>query len=154
MTKIVKDLYGAEVVEDKTSLQKAMAGVFPNPHHQELRTIQQEFERGYDFIFMIDADMLSNTVSSVGCIRQYHWIVYQGELKIDEEKKECGFKYYSWGSLVWGDAYRSNIPLSFNACDSNFYGYIKCKKAVLIDSPVKIKGPDDVKSIKENESYA
>lgn len=152
MTKIVKDLYGADVVEDKTSLKGAMAGLFSAPHHQELRTIQQEFERGYDFIFMIDADMLSNTVSSVGCINQYHWIVYQGELKIDEEKKECGFKYYSWGRLMRGDV--CAIPLSFDAFDSNFYGCIKCKKAVLIDSPVKIKSPDEVKSIKENESYA
>ncbi len=155
MKKIVKDMYDAEVVEDKISRQGGMAGLFSGSHHQELRTIQQEFERGYNFIFMIDSDMLNNIVSSVGCISQYHWIVYQGELEIDEAKKECGFKYYSWGSLIWGNASESNTPLSFDAFDSNFYGYIKCKKkAVLIDSPVKIKSPDDVKSIKENESYA
>lgn len=109
-------LYGATSSIDKT---RVITGLnFQN----ELIQIQKEYQEGWHIILLIDSDMLKDSYSLLGCITQYHWISYEGDLYLDKENHKFNFSYYCWQKLNKNATFRKSV---FN---SNFYGYVKFKK--------------------------
>jgi hypothetical protein len=115
MVKAAKNLYLASQVVDKTFFISGLNC------ENKLRKIQNEFEQGWNIILLIDADMLNHEVSWAGCLTNYHWIVYEGGLLINNQQDEYTFSYYCWQNL-YRNTFKSNV---FN---TNFYGYIMFKK--------------------------
>lgn len=116
MVSAMQNLYGASSVEDKTSI--FMGGVYSNT----LIEIQKLYQEGWHVVLMIDSDMLDDSVSYIGCLTNYHWISYEGDLFFDTENNKYQFSYYCWHQLFKSASFRASV---FN---SNFYGYIKFKK--------------------------
>jgi hypothetical protein len=115
MVKAAKEMYKASQVKDKTFFVTGFN------FEDKLLKIQNEWQNEWQIILLIDADMLSDKVSYVGCLTNYHWIVYEGDLLIDSKKSEYTFSYYCWKHFYSKRKFRSNV---FN---TNFYGYIKFK---------------------------
>lgn len=116
MVLAIKNLYGASSVEDKTSI------ITRRNYSSTLIEIQKLYQEGWHILLMIDSDMLDDSVSYLGCVTNYHWISYEGDLIFDEKNKKYQFSYYSYHQLFKSVSFRSKV---FN---SNFYGFIKFKK--------------------------
>ncbi|POR16964.1 hypothetical protein BWK58_15180 [Flavobacterium columnare] len=88
----------------------------------DLIEMQKEYQNGWKIIMLIDSDMLDDSISYLGCVTNYHWISYEGDLYIDTNKQAYEFSYYCWKKLYKKKSFRTQV---FN---TNFYGYIKFKK--------------------------
>ena len=60
-------------------------------YNDTLNQIQSDYNNGWNIIMMIDSDMLDDEASIFGFLTNYHWIVYKGDLNIDNSKKEITF---------------------------------------------------------------
>lgn len=116
MSKIAKGIYGANQVVDNTRVVTGFNFA------KTLIMIQKEYQEGWNIVMLIDSDMLDDTVSWAGCMTQYHWISYKGDMSIDEIQGKYTFSYVCWGEEYNIKEFRASV---FN---SNFYGYIKFKK--------------------------
>jgi hypothetical protein len=125
MKKLTTQLYGADKYESKISYIRNLEAI------ETLQKIQMEYDLGYHIAMLIDSDMLSGIISTIGCFNQYHWIAYEGDLMIDYVNKEYTFSYFCWKNLFIKGKFNHSL------FKSNFYGYIKFKKTRFIDSPIK-----------------
>jgi hypothetical protein len=116
MVSAIRNLYGATQVEDKTSIITGFN------YADTLTEIQTLYNEGWHIVLMIDSDMLDDSISYLGCITNYHWVSYEGDLVIDEKNNKYQFSYFCWHQLFKSKSFRSIV---FN---TNFYGYIKFKK--------------------------
>lgn len=115
MEKLLKDLMGYSTIIDNTAISKI------NNYPEVLKTMETEYNQGYQIILLINANMLAKKDSWMNFVN-WHYIVFEGNLNIDAEKGECSFNYFSWGKLKVADIFSKSV---FN---SNFYGYYKIKK--------------------------
>ena len=131
MKKTIQQVYEIEEVIDATFYtQSVFRGKKFNVNTKvSFHKIQSLFDSGYHVILMIDADMLDDIISTLGCISNYHWIPFLGKLNIDEVNMQYFFKYYSW---------QKEYSRTFDASviESNFYGYIAFKKKTFLESAV------------------
>ncbi len=93
MKKAALSLYGASLAIDETSYFTGF------DYTDTLEKIQEDYKNGWNIVFLIDSDMLDDEVSYFGCLTQYHWIVYEGDLKIDKDKKEFEFSFWCWHKI-------------------------------------------------------
>jgi hypothetical protein len=112
--KLLKDFFGYSSVLDKTSFYTGFN------YKETLLEIQKDFLAGYQLIFLIDSNMLSDKVTYIGNAVNWHYIVYEGDLFFDQDKN-YQFSFYSWGKIFKNQSIRSSV---FN---STFYGYYKIK---------------------------
>ncbi|MBB5635372.1 hypothetical protein HDE68_001260 [Pedobacter cryoconitis] len=115
MLKLMKELMGYTTIIDNTAISTI------DKYPEILTTMQEEYNQGYQIIMLINSNMLSKKDSWIN-LTNWHYIVFEGNLCIDEKMKECSFNYFSWGKLVPADTFSKAV---FN---SNFYGYYKIKK--------------------------
>jgi len=115
MTKLLKDLMAYTTIIDNTAISTI------DKYPEILTTMQEEYNQGYQIIMLINANMLSKKDSWIN-LTNWHYIVFEGNLSIDEAKQECSFNYFSWGKFKSADVFSKTV---FN---SNFYGYYKIKK--------------------------
>jgi hypothetical protein len=116
MEKLMKDFMGYTTIIDNTTLFTG------NNHTDVLIQMQKEYQEGYQIILLIDADMLSDSVSWAGNLSNWHYIVYEGGLYFDTPADKYRFSYFTWGGLYPNHSFRASV------FDSNFYGYYKIKK--------------------------
>ena len=116
MEKAAKNLYGANNIKDETFYITGF------DYNDVLNEIQSDYNNGWNIVMLIDSDMLDDESSIFGCLTNYHWIVYEGDLNIDNSKKEITFSYWCWHKINTNRTFKRNV---FN---TNFYGYIKYKK--------------------------
>lgn len=116
MEKLLKDFMGYTTVIDKTSLITGFN------YTDTLIQMQSDYQEGYQIILLIDSDMLDDSVSYLGNLSNWHYIVYEGGLFFDTEANKYRFTYFTWGELFKDKWFRASV---FN---SNFYGYYKIKK--------------------------
>jgi len=115
MVKAASELQGAAQVMDKTHFITGLN------YSDTLKNIEKDFNEGWHIILLIDSDMLNDSVSIFGSLTNYHWIVYNGCLSIDDKAGTYSFSYYCWATEYNNKVFRSRV---FN---TNFYGYIKYK---------------------------
>ena len=116
MQKAAQNLYGAAKVKNETSYFTGF------DFNDTLNDIQSDYKNGWNIVMLIDSDMLDNESSIFGCLTNYHWIVYKGDLKIDNSKKEITFSYWCWHKI------NNNRTFNKTVFNTNFYGYVKYKK--------------------------
>jgi len=115
MVKAARELHGATEIEDKTHFVTGFN------YAETLTSIEADFNAGWKIVLLIDSDMLDDSISIFGALTNYHWIVYNGGLVIDEKTSMYTFSYYCWAKEYASKQFRSMV---FN---TNFYGYIKYK---------------------------
>ena len=114
MKKASINLYGASTFNDKTSIITGF------DYLEKLKEIDLLYRKGWNIVLLIDSDMLSDEVSFLGCLTQYHWIVYKGDFSYDKT-------YFYLSYWCWHQEYK-NVKIRRKVFNSNFYGYIMYKK--------------------------
>ena len=88
---------------------------------QHLIDMQIAYQEGYKISMLVDMDLLYNKPTKFINLSRWHWIIYEGDIFIDEENNFYVFSYVCWGEKTL----KKNFTIeNFN---SNFYGYIKAK---------------------------
>ena len=96
-----------------------------------IKDINIQMENGYHLILLIDSDLISLTEDSLFESLEYHWVVLETPISVDENCWDgegriiphVNFKVYSWASK---DQYLAR-PISIEHFINNYYGYIKVK---------------------------
>lgn len=109
-----KDLLGLKQVVDNTNILNS-GGDF-----NALRTIDGLFKNGYDVFLLINADMLEE--KKTGSNIPSHWVLYKGNLSINEKTNSATFKVFSWGIKDL-----KTVSINENLFYKDYYGYIKGK---------------------------
>jgi hypothetical protein len=110
------------------------------------KDIDADFKNGYEICLLIDGSMVAYRTEanySLDDFNEYHWVVYEGGLKMLNEKKiaetdydevtDIQFNVFTWGSLRNGTLDTKNnkimpqIKLEKNQFRSNYYGYLKLR---------------------------
>ncbi|MEO8516465.1 MAG: hypothetical protein ABI426_06965 [Flavobacterium sp.] len=110
------------------------------------KDINADFKNGYEICLLIDGSMVAYQAEanySLDDFSEYHWVVYEGGLKMLNAKKiietdydevtDIEFNVFTWGSLRNDtiDSKKSKkmpkIKLTKNQFRSNYYGYLKLK---------------------------
>lgn len=98
--------------------------------------IHKDYKNGYEICMLIDGSMMNNDDSyTLGDFEEYHWIVYEGNLQLLNNKgqKETDyddistikFDVYTWGENINNS--RTTKGISKTAFRNNYYGYIRLK---------------------------
>lgn len=118
MVKLKEKLLDYTEVVDKTDF-------FMNPDTSHklgwLIEMQKAWQEGYKISVLIDSDMLEDSPTYFANFNRWHWIVYEGNIWIDEAAGTYTFSYWCWGKEPIKKAFRKAV---FN---TNYYGYIKGK---------------------------
>ena len=96
-----------------------------------IKDINIQMENGYHLILLIDSDLISLTEDSLFESLEYHWVVLETPISVDENCWDgegriiphVNFKVYSWASK---DQYLAR-PIIIEHFINNYYGYIKVK---------------------------
>jgi hypothetical protein len=118
LKKLMKDFLKYEDVIDYTDF-----GINPGGGEmlQYLIDMQKAYQEGYKIAILIDSDMLYDKPTYFANFDRWHWIIYEGDIYIDESAQTYNFSYVCWGEKKLKRAFKR---FNFN---SNFYGYIKGK---------------------------
>lgn len=88
---------------------------------QDLLDMQAALGEGYKVVMLIDAGLLSDNRNYTITLTNWHWIVFEGDVVIDDAAETYTFSYYTWAHKYVKKVFRQSV---FN---SNFYGYISAK---------------------------
>lgn len=99
-----------------------------------INRIQRAHATGGKIIILIDMDLLSNRANyGIGSLSRYHWIVYEGGLRMEEETGRTTtdarnaatfyFRSYTWGLDIKNT--HTTRGISRKAFSTNFYGFIE-----------------------------
>lgn len=124
IVKFKKELLGYTDVVDRSD-------VFMNPTLGDkldwLIEMQKAYQNGYNVSMLIDSDMLDDKPSYFAAADnpfawRFHWIIYEGDLFVDEPNDAYVFSYW-----CWGDPVRRKRSFKRSNFNTNYYGYIKGK---------------------------
>jgi len=114
MEPLMKDLMGYTVFDHTAVINR---GDFP----ATMKTMQKEYNEGYQIIMLINVNMLYHKERILN-ISDWHYIVFEGDLHIENDYSAYIFSYYSWGEL------NKNKKFTASVFNSTFHGYYKIKK--------------------------